>query len=419
MSIKANTLWNLGGVLMPLVAAAWAIPVLMRGFGLTQFGVLALLWALIGYVGLFELGLGRTMTVKLAALGPATTQGSAGRSLIQCGLALGLGAGVIGAVVTAATAPWLVGHWLRVPPDLQTDALQAFWAASVGVIPTVGMGVARGALEGTQRFAASNALRMVSGVLGFVLPALSLAVWGPQLLNAATAMVLGRLACWVAALWCLRADWRVREPGLLSHSRQLLGFGGWLTLSSVVGPIMVYGDRFFLGASLSLADVSRYSVVQEMLQRLLVVPTAFTAAWLPALASNQAQSRQTQYRIGAPRFAAVMLAMCLVAGVMVHPVLTWWLGALVADALKHMAWVLCAGIFFNAMAQLPFTLLHAGAHVRATALFHLAQLPGYAMAVWWLTQQWGLVGAALAWTLRAGVDWLGLHLMSQSRPKSA
>ncbi len=411
MSLKRNTVWNLLGVGLPLAVAVLAIPVLMRGLGLERFGVLALLWALIGYLGLFEFGLGRTMTVKLAKLG---VNSPASPALVRCGLTLGLAAGIAGAALTAALAPWLVGSWLRVPANLQSDALQAFLIASIGVIATTGMGVARGVLEGQLRFAQSNALRVVTGVSGFALPWISLHAFGPSLSAIATLMVIGRVACWLAAFALLWQAMRQKPaPGWWSQWRELLGFGGWLTVSAIVGPIMVYGDRFFLGASLSLADVSRYSVVQEMLQRLLVFPNAFTSAWLPALASHNAADRRAQYRAGLPKYTAAMLLICVVAAMMVEPVISIWLGDSVAQQVKNMAWVLCAGIFFNAMGQLPFTLLHASGQVRATALFHIIQLPLYLGGVFWLTQHWGLVGAALAWTLRAAVDWLGLHWLVQ------
>jgi len=49
-----------------LLAALVAIPVTLRGLGTERFGALSLAWLLIGYLSLFDLGLGRALT-KLAA----------------------------------------------------------------------------------------------------------------------------------------------------------------------------------------------------------------------------------------------------------------------------------------------------------------------------------------------------------------
>ena len=407
MNLRANTLWNLAGIALPLLAALLCIPALMQGFGLPRFGVLSLVWALIGYLGLFELGLGRTMTVKLAPMSAASHERA---SLVRCGLSLGLLAGCAGAALTALLVPWLLGHWLKVPVDLQADASHAFWLAALGVVPTTGLGVVRGVLEARERFAESNALRMALGVLGFALPWASLHWFGPNLSAAVLALVAARLLCWLLGLWLIRADVRGATGTALSHAGSLLRFGGWLTVSSVVGPLMVYGDRFFLGASASLADVARYAVVQELVQRLLVFPTAFTSAWLPKLAGGKLP-RVASLSSGQRKFMLTMLMLCGVGAALLQPALVLWLGAAEAAHYQPMGWVLCVGVLFNALAQWPFTVLHARGNVRATALFHVLQLPLYLLAIALLTQAFGLTGAAFAWVGRALVDWLGLEYL--------
>jgi O-antigen/teichoic acid export membrane protein len=39
-----------------------------------------------------------------------------------------------------------------------------------------------------------------------------------------------------------------------------------------------------------------------------------------------------------------------------------------------------------------------------TAKFHLVELPLHGLLVWWLISMWGTTGAALAWSIRVGVD---------------
>lgn len=61
MRIK-NIAWNLAGLGGPLIVAALTIPALIRMIGLERFGLLALAWGLIGFAGIFDLGIGRATT---------------------------------------------------------------------------------------------------------------------------------------------------------------------------------------------------------------------------------------------------------------------------------------------------------------------------------------------------------------------
>src|SRR5713101_8834257 len=59
---------NLAGLGLPLVAAIFTIPVLIRNLGDERFGLLTLIWAIVGYFGLFDFGLGRALTQQLSVL---------------------------------------------------------------------------------------------------------------------------------------------------------------------------------------------------------------------------------------------------------------------------------------------------------------------------------------------------------------
>ncbi len=66
----------------------------------------------------------------------------------------------------------------------------------------------------------------------------------------------------------------------------LMSFGGWVMVSNVVRPIMVYSDRFFIAAIISVAAVAYYTTPFELLFRLSIIPSAVTAVLFPALAES-------------------------------------------------------------------------------------------------------------------------------------
>jgi hypothetical protein len=90
--------------------------------GTSRFDVLTLVWMVVGYFSLFDLGLGRAFT-KLVAEKLGKGLGDKTPALIWTVMSL---LGVLGAVVVAALPPWLVGGLLKLPSELQTETLTAF-----------------------------------------------------------------------------------------------------------------------------------------------------------------------------------------------------------------------------------------------------------------------------------------------------
>jgi len=410
MSLKRNTLWNLAGTAIPMAAGLALIPFTLDRLGSEAFGVLTLIWGLIGYFSVFDLGVGRALTVQLSQLVASGRVPETGPTL-RAGMLLTGAAGLLGVALIGLLAPQLAHHWLKISPDLQDDARRAFLVAAVGVLPTTLASGLRGALEGLDRFAASNLTRIVLGVWMFALPAWAIFYHGPQLERVAQYLVLGR--CLVVLTMAVQLRGSLFTGGLgfaRRHLQSLWSYGVWVTVTGIVGPLMVYGDRFFVSAAVGADQLSYYAIPQDILLRLLLIPMALTGALLPRLAAmapaQAAQAyRQTYWRVG-----VVMLGICLAAAVVAYPALSVWISVDFARSALPVVLVLCVGVWVNALASVPYTLLHAKGNPRLTALFHLAELLAYGLAVWLLSTQFGLIGAALAWLARVALDWLLLHL---------
>jgi O-antigen/teichoic acid export membrane protein len=416
MSLHRNTLWNLAGSAVPLVAGVALIPYSLAQLGKEAFGVLTLVWGLIGYFSLFDLGVGRALTVRLSQLTASGQQVQMGAT-IRAGMLLTLGAGVVGALLVCLLTPSLVTRWLGIAPALQDDALWAFWIAAAGVVPTTLASGLRGVLEGLERFAASNISRMVFGLWMFAVPAGVIAVHGPHLWLITLYLVAARL---LVVLWLalqVRAPmWGGTVRMARAHVQSLWSYGAWVTVTGIVGPLMVYGDRFFVSAAVGTGQLSFYAIVQEGLLRLLLVPTALAGALLPQLASMVGTadgSMRATYRRAYRQVGLGMLGVCVAAAVLAYPALALWLSADFAKTALPIALILCVGVWINSLAVVPYTLLHAHDNPRLTAIFHVLELVLYCAALWWFTQQWGLVGAAWAWVARVALDWVLLHLAAR------
>jgi O-antigen/teichoic acid export membrane protein len=404
--------WNLLATVLPLLAALLAMPWLAQQLGTERFGLLALAWVLIGYFGLFEFGLGRALTKFVAE---RTDQARAIELPALCSTAvvLAAAAGFLGAMLVAAGA-WWPGLWLhRVPESLQPEAVNSLLVVALGIVPTVGTAAFRGMLEGQQRFKLLTAIRVPAGVMLFVAPSLC-AMFTPRLDWALASIVLMRWAVLVAhALPCLSPlgiRWSLAGRRWVSP---LLRMGGWLTVSNVVSPVIVYADRFVIGGLLSTAAVAHYAAPFEMVARLLVLPVALAGALFPALAAAQGQSAHAatsrHLRLQAGWLtAATVVPLALLGSVFAAPLLSAWMGPEFAEVGSTATRILLLGFVFNALAHIPLASLHGYGLAKQTALLHLLELPLCLAVLVALVRTYGIEGAAAAWALRAAFDLLAL-----------
>lgn len=418
--IARNTLLNLAGQLVPMIAAVVAIPILIRHLGAPRFGVLTLAWAAIGYFNLFDLGLGRALTQAIAVrLGNAHASRDLG-AVAWTALALMLVLGAAGGVLLAAVTPWIVQRGLNIPPSLVRESLGVFYLLAVSlpfVVTTAGL---RGILEAHQEFGAATALRIPLALVTFLGPVVVLP-FSEGLVPIVVLLVVGRVGTLAAHLVvCLRRHAYLRHDVAIRRDvvTPLLRFGGWMTLSNVVSPIMAYLDRFFIGAILPLAAVAHYVTPYELVTKLLIVPQGIVIALFPALATTYATDRDRTAMLFERTLRVVLILMFpALLGVVLfaREGLTLWVGPEIAARSTSVLQWLAVGVFINGMAQAPFVVLQSTGRPDITARLHLAELPIYLAALWFLAHRYALVGVAMAWTMRAAVDATALLLLAARR----
>jgi O-antigen/teichoic acid export membrane protein len=296
MSLKRNTLWNLAGGGLPLVAALAFIPFVLNRLGNELFGILTLIWALIGYFSLFDMGVGRALTYELSRLRGTNNEVAITPTLVA-GLLLTIVTGIIGGVALFVFSLYAT-QWLNISPYLQADVQLTFQIAALGVVPTTLTSGLRGALEGLGRFASSNVNKIIFGFCVFALPAFSVWMHGAQLWLITLYLLLARVVITVLASISLREYLFTKFKNQLNitrYGRPLLNYGVWVTITGVVGPLMIYGDRFFVGAAVGASQLPLYAIPQEGLQRLLIIPAALTGARNSTFVCGQLQEGDYRY----------------------------------------------------------------------------------------------------------------------------
>lgn len=409
--IGGPVLVTLVSLILPLAIGAISVPYIIDRLGVVRFGVLTLVWGIFGYFSLFDFGIGKALTKRIAESGGGSHDAGVAT---RVGLLLLLGVGILSGLLLVGVYPLLVGFGILA--DSPENFHSVAWLAAGMPFLLLGIGL-RGVLEGLGRFSAPAVARVILGVVTFGLPVPLLALW-PTLDVIVIGLVGGRVLTIASQGWAcrdlLRLAWQVR--GTRVETQEILRFGGWMMVSNLVSPLMVFADRFVIAASSIASQLAYYTTPFEVVTRLLVVPAAATTVLFPMMARVQGADRQhVAWRMmvrGMVTMFLFLLPIVVVGSMFAVDFLAWWLNPeFAASAAAPMA-LLFWGVLCNSVAQFPYSYLQSMGKVRQIAFLHLFELPLYFMTLPWFLERWGILGAAIAWLARVAFDLLALLALS-------
>jgi O-antigen/teichoic acid export membrane protein len=412
-SIKENIAWNLMSNVLPFIAGVVFFPLIIDAYGLERFGLLTLAWALVGYFGLFDLGLSRALTQLVSdAIAHKKSAGDIAELIKTCFASMWL-LGLLGGMVLWLSASWMVTGPLRINPSLQQESIRAFSFLAIAIPVVVHTSSMRGVLEALHLFRSASVIRMVLGVGTFLAPYLA-STHNPSLVSAIIALIILRVIVWVMHYLV------VKRSGILktsSHSfnwrwiKSLFNFGGWMTVSNIIGPLMTYMDRFVIASILGVTSAAFYVAPYEVVTKMSVVPVAIAGVLFPLFAREwKHYPLKSAHRLnqGFLYTMIVLFPACLILVYFAHEWLMLWLGNEFAEEATAVVTWLVAGVLINSMAQILFAKVQGAGRSDWTAKLHLLELLPYLGLLWIMLHYFGIAGAAFAWFIRAAIDTFGL-----------
>ena len=416
--VMRNTGLTLASIGIPLLSAFLVMPELTRNLGAARFGLLGLAWALLEYFTLFDVGLGRA-TTKFVAERIAARSADVSQIVIVS-LSSQVALGIVAGLLLTLLAPLIVGHWLVVPPDMVAEA-RATFELLAAMLPFVLLSLGlRGVLEAAQRFDLSAAIRTPSSAATFLIPAIA-APFGVRLPGILAGLLVARLVTCCALIFAVRYALRDvvwTRPRSWRLPRALVSFGGWIAISNVLSPVLVYLDRFVLGAVLGLGAVGLYTPAYELTMRLLIVPGSLLTAMFPMVsaASREQESERVRlsriFALSVRNLLLLLAPAVLILSIFAPDVLRLWLGREFADHSATALRLLAVGVMVNGLSHVPCGYLQASGRPDVPAGFHLLELGIHIPLTWVLVRTWGITGAALAWTIRVTLDGTLLFIAS-------
>lgn len=392
----------------PLAVGYLCAPYLLHGFGAERFGLITIVWALVGYFSIFDLGLSRAITNSVSKhLALSDNQGANTAALTGCLMVFTLGLLVGGAVFFGASviSTVLVKH----SNDLLSETRDCFAVVALSIPFVMISNAFIGILEAHQRFDKINVVRLVLGVSNFLLPVL-IVMAQMGLVEVAELILFSRLSAVVVYLFMCRRYCQFRlNPINLRRSAvaELFSFGSWIALANIISPLASQIDKFIIGTLVPLASVAFYTMPAELIGRLFVIPAAITAVLFSSFSRGYKDDRNAQnLRFSKAIDLAYVLTVIPTASILFfsNSILSGWLGDDFARTSASCLQFLAIGFLANSIARVPYTYMQSNGRPDLATKINLMELPIYVAGLYIAVKQFGIVGAAYAFALRTSID---------------
>lgn len=405
MSVRRHTSYNIVGAVIPILLSLVTIPVYLKLVGAERYGVLSIAWLLLGYFGLFDLGLGRAVSFRIAALREGSAQDRA--DAYWAAIAVNAAMGVVGALILWGASVVFYTQ-AKLDDQLRAEAMASLPLLAASLPIATISGVMGGALQGRERFLGMNVVSVISTALFQLFPLLIAWKFGPNLVLLMAGAIAARLIAMIAlGVLCRRElGGGVKRRLARAEVPLLLKYGGWVTLTSLFGPVLVFLDRFVIGALLGAAPVAVYSIAYQLAKQIGVVPTSMSAALFPKMSSSAAEERNATTSQANLTLACLLSLPVLGATFLIQPFMELWVGHEMALQAAPVGRLLMIAFWINAFAMMAYTNLQAAGRPDLVTKMLIAEIPFYLVGLYLGMHYFGLPGSALAFAARCALDYV-------------
>jgi O-antigen/teichoic acid export membrane protein len=407
-TLVKNVLWNFFGQGWLLVVTFFSVPYIVGQLGASSYGILALVGVIAGYLSFLQLGMGSAMVKYIAQYLSEDNTVAARETFWSC-LFVYIFMGSLGTLAIFFSAHVLVERAFHIPDEYRAITLFAIQVGALSFLLAMVSGALSGVLKAVGRFDVLNRVLVVLGTCqtGF---SVLLLYYGFSLKE----IILLDLFMKVAGI-CTYGFLAARFLPFLGppcwdtvNFIRLLKFGGFVTISGIVDPILMNIEKVFLSAAYPVTMLTYYTIPFSLMTRLSIIPASLSSVLFPTFSHYQGVKdaktiQDLHYRgtlyifllLGFPVFFIIIFS---------RPFLAVWLDAEFAIRSTEILSILALAGLINALAHPSYVALQGLGRPSLPATFHVFETIVHVPACYFLISYYGGIGAALAWLLRVSID---------------
>jgi O-antigen/teichoic acid export membrane protein len=405
--------------LVPAVAAFLSVPIMVRGLGPDAYGLIVLVGALTGYLGLIDMGLSQAL-VRYLSYYRALDEGRPMLAIVRVALLWFAAAGVVAAVFLFVCAPWLAQSVLHVSAKLLTTAEMVIRLSALDLVLSLMTSVGAAVPVSFLRYDIAAGMTGVFSTAGWVGPAL-VVVLGHGIVGIVWFYIVSNVLTMLLYLYFGRRLFRSIRPdaGPEWHEirRRVLSFAGLVAANRIGATVAAQTNRLMVGITSGTAAAAYYQVPNVLASNVTALLSRIAQVLFPMGAALIAREDHDGLRALYFRSSRLLFLLngstAMAITVFAHPLLQYWISPLYAQkgslALELFMTAQAINAASLAVGFLSWSAAKAGVNLTFALLISGVNL----LAIYPLASRFGVAGAAGAGLLGALVSPFFIHYVDR------
>jgi O-antigen/teichoic acid export membrane protein len=405
--------------LVPAIAMFFFTPITVRGLGADAYGLLALVAALTGYLGLIDLGLSQAL-LRYLSYYRALDEGRPMLAIIRVAILWFTLAGAVAGLFLIVGAEWLARDVLDVSAELLPTAVIVIRLSAVNLVLALLVSVGTALPMSFLRYDISAGMSGVFGTLATVgaaaivwlghgIVAISLFTMASHLIALSLYLYFGR-----RLMHTVRHD---AGPTWREIRRDVLSFAGIVALNRVGTTMAAQTNRLVIGIVGGTAAAAYYQVPNQLSSMVTSLLTRVAQVLLPTgstlIARGDREGLRALYYRSSRLLFLVIGATSFSVAAYAYPLLEHWVSPTYAERGSVALVILSAAAALNAASLAVGFLSWAAAKAGVNLVFALLNSAVSLVTIYPLASRYGVAGAAMAGLLGAFVAPFFIHYVDR------
>jgi O-antigen/teichoic acid export membrane protein len=414
--VVKGSLWTIVGQIVPLAVSLISTGYVIRLLGAEGYGVLVLCVLIPNFLSFADFGMSIAST-KFASEAYAAGDGEREAGVVRT-------AALIAAVTSVPLAAAMILFSSSIisifslPDHLRQDAGLTLKFTAASLVITFLNGIFNTPQLTRLRMDLNTFANTGFRVLGQIATPLVLMLGG-GIIAAVCVLLAANLLTLLTHMYISRR----LLPALLrfSFNPSLVGpmakFGGTLAGAGIAHILIAYSEKGLLASLSSTEALGFYSIAFTLCTMIMVFSSSMVQSLLPAFSQLLESKDRGTLNLLYSRCVRLNLILLIPALVFLalaaRPFFTNWANEDVGRESTFPFYILLTGLAINVPAFFPHSAIIASGRSDIIAKVYWLEVVPYVLTVWFLTSRYGIVGAALAWSIRAAVDSLIFFLLAK------